>query len=171
LSSGHGNSSLKEVSSPTKEIAANLGISPRTFHRERRAAVEAMATVVWQVESQLHPREATGWGALIAVHARPRNTRSQLPWSERTSRMGQPCGTNREAGANPQFQERRNSRMGYAVGYLGTTFLIGVLGFLLIRSGLKLVQKDSNKKARGWISLALGILFILGALLNVIHVR
>jgi hypothetical protein len=82
--------------------------------------------------------------------------------------MGQPCGTNREAGAKPQFQERRKSKMGYAVGYLGTTLLIGVLGFLLIRSGLKLVQKDSNKKARGWISLALGILFILGALLNVV---
>jgi hypothetical protein len=45
---------------PTKEIAADLGISPRTFHRERRGAVEALATVVWQVEIQLHPQEATG---------------------------------------------------------------------------------------------------------------
>jgi AraC-like DNA-binding protein len=36
-----------------KEMAAELGISPRTFHRERRAAVEALATVVWQIECGL----------------------------------------------------------------------------------------------------------------------
>jgi DNA-directed RNA polymerase specialized sigma24 family protein len=35
-----------------KEMAAELGISPRTVHRERRAAVEALATVVWQIECQ-----------------------------------------------------------------------------------------------------------------------
>jgi hypothetical protein len=44
----------------TKEMAAELGISPRTFHRERRAAVEALATVVWQIESQMRPRDMTG---------------------------------------------------------------------------------------------------------------
>ncbi len=38
---------------PAKEVTAELGISPRTFHRERRAAVEALATVVWQIESQM----------------------------------------------------------------------------------------------------------------------
>lgn len=43
-----------------KEMAAELGISPRTFHRERRAAVEALATVVWQIESQMRPRDMTG---------------------------------------------------------------------------------------------------------------
>jgi hypothetical protein len=43
-----------------KEMAAELGISPRTFYRERRAAVEALATVVWQIESQMRPRDATG---------------------------------------------------------------------------------------------------------------
>jgi len=42
------------------EMAAELGISPRTFHRERRAAVEALATVVWQVERQMHPGDAIG---------------------------------------------------------------------------------------------------------------
>lgn len=36
-----------------KEVTAELGISSRTFHRERRAAVEALATVVWQIESQM----------------------------------------------------------------------------------------------------------------------
>lgn len=36
-----------------KEMAAELGISPRTFYRERRAAVEALATVVWQIESHV----------------------------------------------------------------------------------------------------------------------
>jgi hypothetical protein len=35
-----------------KEMATELGISPRTFHRERRAAVEALATVIWQIECQ-----------------------------------------------------------------------------------------------------------------------
>jgi hypothetical protein len=43
-----------------KEMAAELGISPRTFYRARRAAVEALATVVWQIESQMHPNGATG---------------------------------------------------------------------------------------------------------------
>lgn len=43
-----------------KEVVAELGISPRTFHRERRAAVEALATVVWQIESQMQPKDATG---------------------------------------------------------------------------------------------------------------
>jgi AraC-like DNA-binding protein len=37
-----------------KEMAAELGISPRTVYRERRAAVEALATVVWQIERQMH---------------------------------------------------------------------------------------------------------------------
>lgn len=36
-----------------REMTAELGISARTFHRERRAAVEALATVVWQVEQQM----------------------------------------------------------------------------------------------------------------------
>lgn len=36
-----------------REVTAELGISSRTFHRERRAAVEAVATVVWQVEQQM----------------------------------------------------------------------------------------------------------------------
>ncbi len=36
----------------TKAIATELGISPRTFYRERRAAVEALVTVVWQIEKQ-----------------------------------------------------------------------------------------------------------------------
>jgi hypothetical protein len=39
------------------EVAAELDISPRTFHRERRAAVEALATVVWQIERQMHPQK------------------------------------------------------------------------------------------------------------------
>jgi hypothetical protein len=43
-----------------KEMAVELGISPRTFYRERRAAVEALATVVWQIEGQMRPRDATG---------------------------------------------------------------------------------------------------------------
>jgi len=28
--------------------------------RERRAAVEALATIVWQIESQLRPKDAVG---------------------------------------------------------------------------------------------------------------
>jgi AraC-like DNA-binding protein len=36
------------------ELATALGISPRTLYRERRAAVEALATVVWQIEQQRH---------------------------------------------------------------------------------------------------------------------
>ncbi len=39
---------------PVKEMAAELGISPRTCHRERRAAVEAVTTVMWQIERQGH---------------------------------------------------------------------------------------------------------------------
>ena len=39
-----------------KEVAAELDISPRTLHRERRAAVQALATVVWQTERQLRSR-------------------------------------------------------------------------------------------------------------------
>ena len=35
-----------------KEITTELGISPRTFNRGRRAAVEALATIVWQTEQQ-----------------------------------------------------------------------------------------------------------------------
>ena len=35
-----------------KEMAAELGISQRTFYRERRAAVEALATIMWQSENQ-----------------------------------------------------------------------------------------------------------------------
>lgn len=35
---------------PVKEITAELGISSRTFDRERRAAVEAVVTIVWQIE-------------------------------------------------------------------------------------------------------------------------
>jgi AraC-like DNA-binding protein len=42
-----------------KEMAAELGISPRTFHRERRAAVEALATVVWQIESQMRSKDTS----------------------------------------------------------------------------------------------------------------
>jgi AraC-like DNA-binding protein len=45
---------------PAKELADELGISPRTFHRERRAAVEALATVVWQIERQMHLNYAAG---------------------------------------------------------------------------------------------------------------
>lgn len=41
-----------------EEMAGELGISVRTFYRERRAAVEALATVLWQVERQLHPKSA-----------------------------------------------------------------------------------------------------------------
>jgi len=40
-----------------KEVTAELGISPRTFHRERRAAVEALSTVVWQIERQMRSRD------------------------------------------------------------------------------------------------------------------
>lgn len=58
--------------------------------------------------------------------------------------------------------------MGYATGYLCATLLIGALGFFLIRSGFKLVQKESGKKARGWASLVLGVLLILATLLNVV---
>ncbi len=36
-----------------REVADELDISQRTFHRERRAAVEALATVVWQTECQV----------------------------------------------------------------------------------------------------------------------
>jgi hypothetical protein len=43
-----------------KEATAALGISPRTFHRERRAAVKALATVVWRIESQVRLRDAIG---------------------------------------------------------------------------------------------------------------
>ena len=46
------------------EMAAELNISPRTFHRERRAAVEALATVVWQTERQMYPKGTTG-GPLV----------------------------------------------------------------------------------------------------------
>jgi hypothetical protein len=42
-----------------KEMTAELGISPRTFHRERRAAVEALATVVWQIESQMRSKDVS----------------------------------------------------------------------------------------------------------------
>jgi hypothetical protein len=59
--------------------------------------------------------------------------------------------------------------MGYATGYLCATLLIGALGFFLIRSGLKFVRKESSKKARGWLSLALGILLILATLLNAVR--
>jgi hypothetical protein len=34
------------------EMAADLGISQRAFHRERWAAVEALATIIWQIENQ-----------------------------------------------------------------------------------------------------------------------
>lgn len=43
-----------------KEMATELGISPRTFHRERRAAVEALATVVWQIERQMRHKDKRG---------------------------------------------------------------------------------------------------------------
>ena len=43
---------------PVKEMAAELGLSPRTCHRERRAAVEAVATVVWQIEHQVSSEDA-----------------------------------------------------------------------------------------------------------------
>lgn len=36
-----------------RDVTAELGISSRRFHRERRAAVEALTTVVWQVEQQM----------------------------------------------------------------------------------------------------------------------
>jgi predicted DNA-binding protein (UPF0251 family) len=42
------------------EVAEELGISQRTFHRERRAAVEALATVIWQVEHQIYSGDSTG---------------------------------------------------------------------------------------------------------------
>lgn len=58
--------------------------------------------------------------------------------------------------------------MGYATGYLCATLLIGALGFFLIRSGLKFVRKESDKKARGWVSLVLGVLLVLATLLNVV---
>jgi len=35
------------------QVTAELGLSPRVFHRARRAAVEALAIVVWQIEQQL----------------------------------------------------------------------------------------------------------------------
>jgi hypothetical protein len=59
--------------------------------------------------------------------------------------------------------------MGYATGYLCGILLIGALGFFLIRSGLKFVRKESDKKARGWVSLVLGVLLILATLLNVVR--
>ena len=59
--------------------------------------------------------------------------------------------------------------MGYATGYLCATLLIGALGLFLIRSGVRLVQKESSKKARGWVSLVLGVLLILGTLLNLVQ--
>lgn len=34
-------------------MAAELGLSPRTFYRKRRAAVEAVATVLWQIKTQM----------------------------------------------------------------------------------------------------------------------
>jgi len=40
-----------------QDVADELGISPRTFHRERRAAVMALATVVWQIEGQMRSIE------------------------------------------------------------------------------------------------------------------
>jgi hypothetical protein len=43
-----------------KAMTAELDISPRTFHRERRAAVQALATVIWQTERQLRSRRAPG---------------------------------------------------------------------------------------------------------------
>jgi hypothetical protein len=43
-----------------KEIATALGISQRTFHRERRAAIEALTTLVWQTESQTRPKNVAG---------------------------------------------------------------------------------------------------------------
>lgn len=48
---------------PAKEMAAELGISSRTLHRERRAAVEALATVVWQIERQMRS-EGTASGEM-----------------------------------------------------------------------------------------------------------
>ena len=59
--------------------------------------------------------------------------------------------------------------MAYATGYLVGTLLIGVLGLLLIRSGFRLIQKESNKKVRGWLSLMLGVLFSLATLLNLVR--
>jgi hypothetical protein len=35
-----------------QELATELGISPRTLYRERRAAIKALSTIVWQVEQQ-----------------------------------------------------------------------------------------------------------------------
>jgi hypothetical protein len=34
----------------TQAMVAELSLSQRTFYRERRAAVEALATIVWQIE-------------------------------------------------------------------------------------------------------------------------
>ena len=59
--------------------------------------------------------------------------------------------------------------MGYVTGYLCATLLIGALGFFLIRSGVRLVQKESSKKVRGWVSLVLGVLLIVGTLLNLVQ--
>lgn len=52
------------------EMATELGISPRTFHRESRAAVEALATVVWQVDRQTYLSEKTveGWSCRMSHH-------------------------------------------------------------------------------------------------------
>jgi hypothetical protein len=38
------------------EMADRLGISERTLYRERRAAVEALTTVIWQIERQMCSR-------------------------------------------------------------------------------------------------------------------
>lgn len=39
---------------PVSELATELGISPRTLYRERQTAVEALFTVIWQIEQQRH---------------------------------------------------------------------------------------------------------------------
>jgi hypothetical protein len=41
-----------------KDVADELDISQRTFHRERRTAVEALTTVVWQIERQMCSQDA-----------------------------------------------------------------------------------------------------------------
>jgi hypothetical protein len=42
-----------------REVSTELNISPRTFHRERRAAVQALATVIWQIEQRTRSVSAT----------------------------------------------------------------------------------------------------------------
>ena len=59
--------------------------------------------------------------------------------------------------------------MAELAGYLCATLLIGGLGIWLTRSGLPLVRQESNRKVRGWISLVLGGLFTLAALLNIVR--